>query len=209
MKFDHYLNTWVYWPELEEELGENAFFPDGLVLNAGAGERQIDLPNASKVIGMDIQPSSNVDIVGNLESIPFASAYFDSIVCIAVLEHCRAPWEVVKEFSRVIKPHGKFLCVVPFMQPIHLYPGDYFRFTADGLKAILEENDFSIQKIAITHSIFHVFGWMMEDFLRSRAILWKLLLFPLAMLNYLLSKYMKVNVPTIPSVITVRAIKNN
>ncbi len=202
------LNKWAYWPTINEELGEKALFLDGYVLNAGSGSRKVDLLNAKKVINFDISKNEQADIIGDLELIPFDDHCFDGILNVAVLEHCIHPWKVIAEFNRVLKHKGKLLLVVPFMQPIHLYPGDYYRFTPDGVKSLLLENGFEILHINYTHSIFHTMGWLFEDALKGRNLLLQLLLLPLAKLNYILSKYFpKINISTAPNVITIQAIK--
>jgi SAM-dependent methyltransferase len=203
----NFIKQWVYWPSINEEFGELANIPTGLVLNAGCGVRRISLPNATKILGLDIEPGENVDVVASLENVPFPDNHFDSIVNIAVLEHCERPWKVIAELNRVLKTGGVLLCVVPFMQPVHLYPGDYYRYTEDGLKFLLEDNNFDIQKTSNTHTVFHILGWFVEDFLKEKSAVWSVLLLPVAKLNYLLSKYSKINVKTAPCVVTIVAKK--
>lgn len=204
MKFNR--TKWVYWPDLNEELKNNTFFLDGVVLNAGCGIRDIDLPKAKKVVNMDIEENHRTHVVGNLESIPFGDNYFDGIINIAVLEHCRRPWVVVSEFSRVLRKGGKLICAVPFLQPIHKYPGDYFRMTPDGIESLLADFNFEIKEIQYTHSFFHILGWLFEEIFESRKFL-SLIVLPFALITFLLSKYLKFNKNSMPCVITVLAIK--
>jgi SAM-dependent methyltransferase len=45
--------------------------------------------------------------------LPFASESFSTVLLIAVLEHTREPWRVLAETSRVLRPGGRAIMVVP------------------------------------------------------------------------------------------------
>jgi ubiquinone/menaquinone biosynthesis C-methylase UbiE len=76
--------------------------------------------------------------------LPLRSKCVDLVVLGEVLEHCHSPWLVVKEARRVLVQGGMIAVTVPFLYKIHLDPGDYYRFTAEGLKHLFE--DFEILK---------------------------------------------------------------
>lgn len=199
---------WVHWPTLQAELTPHIEYLEGNVLNAGGGSRQIVLPSASKVTNMDLCAMDGVDIVGDLESIPCPDETFDGILNVAVLEHVRRPWIVVREFHRVLKKGGKLLCVVPFFQPIHYVPEDYFRYTPDGISSLLQDSGFTVEKSIATHSIWHTLGWMGEDIAKERGFFWRMLAFPIAKSIWLISKFSKSSPKTFPNAITVYAKKN-
>ncbi|HBU27575.1 TPA: hypothetical protein DEB00_00470 [Candidatus Uhrbacteria bacterium] len=199
---------WVIWPTLDDELGDKRGLLTGKVLNAGCGTRRPTLPNASEVHNLDIFPGEDIGLVGSIENIPIGNEEFDSVLNIAVLEHVERPWVAVKEMARVLKPGGTLVCCVPFFQPVHKVPCDYYRFTEDGLKFLLEDSGLQIVSSEYTHSAFHVLGWMAEDFLKNRGIILNLTLRPVAALWRVFSKYWNtVNIETFPSVITVVAKK--
>jgi len=198
---------WVYWPTLNQEIEEYRSVFSGTVLNAGCGNRKITLPRSTKIINMDIYPFPVVDVVGDLEKIPFKNKYFDGVVSVAVLEHCKKPWKIIFEISRVTKINGYFLCVVPFAQPIHKVPSDYYRFTFDGIKSLLEDNGFDIVNVKNTHSFFHIIGWYIEEIVVKLPALLQILLYPVAKFFYILTKYVKFNVGNMPCVITILAKK--
>lgn len=196
------------WPTLNEELSvyKNTLY--GKMLNAGCGKRDISFTKVTKVINIDISPSTKADVICNLEKTPFNDEEFDSILNIAVLEHCRKPWEVVKEMHRILKENGKVLCCVPFFQPIHKVPEDYFRFTPDGLVSLFVDSGFQIEQITITHSMFHVIGWMLEDIQLKLPIILKLLFIPFSVITLICSKYLnKLNIATFPCAVTIVAVK--
>ena len=201
------LQKWVHWPTLQEELSEHLSYLNGKILNAGGGHRAISIPQASEIVNMDICAMEGVDVVGDLESIPFSDQTFDGILNVAVLEHVRRPWVVVKEFHRVLKENGRLLCVVPFFQPIHYVPTDYFRYTPDGICSLLQDAGFKIEQCLPTHSLWHTLGWMGEDTAKRKGKLWSLATMPIAKIIWLLSKYGRHQCTTCPNALTVFAQK--
>jgi SAM-dependent methyltransferase len=199
----------VCWPDINDEIKDYKQYLKGKVLNAGCGDRIINLPASSEVINLDIRKTSLTAIVADLEKIPFEDESFDSTLSIAVLEHCKHPWKVVSEINRTLKTDGMLLCCIPFFQPVHNVPSDYWRMTKTGLEQLLMENGFSIIKSVYTHSFFHVIGWILEDAIKQIGI-WGYILVPLFIINYPLSKWFKTrNITTMPSAITVLAKKCN
>ena len=198
----------VHWPSLQEELSPFLGELQGKVLNAGSGRRSIFIPKATEMINMDLESFENVDVVGDLESIPFDDKTFDGVLNVAVLEHVKRPWIVIQELSRVLKRGGKLLCVVPFFQPIHYVPTDYFRFTPDGIRSLLEDAGFKILASKETHSMWHTIGWMLEDKMKDKPAFFRLLAAPFAVFFYLLSKYHNLGSKTFPNAITLIAQKD-
>jgi SAM-dependent methyltransferase len=110
-------------------------FPEGLILDCGAGKRAEYLTN---VVNFEIVPYDTTDVVGVAEELPFADASFDGVVCLNVLEHVKNPFQAAKEISRVLKPGAQLYCVVPFLQLRHGFPNHYYNMTAEGLKNLFD-----------------------------------------------------------------------
>jgi len=108
---------------------------DGLVLDCGAGRRDVYYEN---VVNYEIFDCESTDILGVGEALPFKDNSFDAVISITVLEHVRDPFTCAAEIVRVLKPGGKLLCVVPFLQPLHGYPHHYYNMTGQGLRALFE-----------------------------------------------------------------------
>ena len=114
----------------------------GTVLEIGPGEySHSDL--FDDYVAIDIVNRKRIDVVADVNVLPFRNSIFDSVICIAVLEHTKEPRHVVKEMKRVLAPSGKLLAWVPFVQPMHDLPSDYFRFTREGITDILGNEDHS------------------------------------------------------------------
>ena len=111
--------------------------------------------------------NADVDILSPLHSIPKEEGFFDSIICNAVLEHVENPEDVMKEFRRVCKPGGFLYLSVPFMQPEHLDPTDFQRYTLEGLKCLIQKHSFHVIKAGGLHSVYATLGWVFIEWLKS------------------------------------------
>lgn len=113
--------------------------PDGgVVLDLGAGGRQIK----AGIVAVDFIPFPNTDVVCDIHALAFEDASVDSVICTGTLEHVRDPGRVMDEIHRVLKPNGLVHVEVPFMQPYHADPVDYWRWTEDGLRLFATERGF-------------------------------------------------------------------
>jgi SAM-dependent methyltransferase len=110
---------------LIQELG-----PSALVLDLGSGTQR----RAGHIVNLEIEPMSNVNVVGDGHELPFKDEVFDAVILEAVLEHVREPKVVVSEVHRVLKYGGWVYAGVPFIQGYHASPEDYQRYTVQGLE---------------------------------------------------------------------------
>jgi SAM-dependent methyltransferase len=147
------IRLWGMKPQLKIQTTRDAVrfslpYIKGKVLDAGGGTRakyrSLILSNASEYVNLDGQPGGFTDVVGDVMKMPFDGSSFDTVVCNQVLEHIPRPADVIAEASRVLKPGGYFVCTAPFLEPNHADPGDYFRYTQQGLESLCEASDFSI-----------------------------------------------------------------
>jgi SAM-dependent methyltransferase len=173
------------FPHIETEFGVYRQYYKGNVLNAGAGNRDIRPMIQGKLYNQDIPGgfhNANIDIYSPLHKIPVADAFFDCIICNAVLEHVENPEEVMREFQRVCKPGGYLYLAVPFMQPEHLDPTDFQRYTLDGLKRLVRQHGFEVVHAEGVHSVYTTLGWICGEWLKTantfENFIWKCLLFP-------------------------------
>lgn len=164
------LNIGKLFPALADELGAYAEELDGEVLNAGAGDRDLRSLVPGRVHNQDIAEglhSADIDIVSPLHRIPVEDGFFDGIVCNAVLEHVANPEEVIAEFARVAKPGALLYLCVPFMQPEHLDPTDFQRYTIDGLKLLVERHGFAVREADPMHNVYVTLGWIAREWLMA------------------------------------------
>ncbi len=108
------------------------FKPDGIVLHAGSGTRILPDP----CLNVDLFPFPGVDVVADLEALPFKDGVFAAVTCDQVLEHVPSPHTVTREFIRVVRPGGLIHVASPFVFPWHPSPSDYTRWTLEGLASL-------------------------------------------------------------------------
>ena len=106
--------------------------PDAKILDVGAGGRRI----APGITTLDAIAGPEVDIVGDVHSMPVGDNGYDCVFCTGTLEHVEDPWRAIAEIYRVTRPGGIVHIDVPFIQGFHADPNDYWRFTIDGLKLL-------------------------------------------------------------------------
>ena len=119
--------------EIPEYLEKN---PSHRVLNVGSGNTTL---TDDRVVHMDIFRYEVIDLIADSSHLPFADRSFDAIFCDAVLEHVKNPFQVVGEFSRVLKEEGYVSAGVPFLFPYHDVPDHYFNFSSSGIKSLFKD----------------------------------------------------------------------
>jgi SAM-dependent methyltransferase len=158
-----------FFPTLEDEIGEHRRWLKGRVLNAGAGDRDISHLVDGQLVNLDIAEglhnASAMDILSPLHDIPVEDGHFDVVICNAVLEHVRNPTEALDEFRRVTRPGGVLYLVVPFMQPEHLDPTDFQRYTIDGLQELVCVHGYEVVEAGGVHSVYTTLGWIAMEWL--------------------------------------------
>lgn len=66
---------------------------------------------------------------GDGEKMAFPDASFDTALCIQVLEHTFDPLAMVREMSRVLRPGGTAIFLIPQTSVLHQAPRHYCNFT--------------------------------------------------------------------------------
>ena len=123
----------------------------GRVLDVGAGEAPWrELLTEAEYMGVDVKAADEfgmrrkADITyydGN--TLPFADASFDHVLCTEVLEHVPEPGRFLVELNRVLRSGGSLVLTVPWSARLHHAPHDYTRFTRFGLNLLLQSAGFS------------------------------------------------------------------
>lgn len=99
----------------------------------------------SVAVGIDMEPGPGVDVVLNLEeTLPYTLGRFAHIDCISVLEHSRRPWLLAANVERLLEPGGTLYLSVPWVWRLHFYPGDYWRISVEGIRALFPAVKWSV-----------------------------------------------------------------
>ncbi|MBC7624910.1 MAG: class I SAM-dependent methyltransferase [Aeromicrobium sp.] len=204
----------VIWPPIDFELIEarNAGLLRGHILNAGAGWRDLSHLIEGALINQDItwpgDDRKNVDIFSPLHDIPVSNATFDTILCIAVLEHVVNPDEIIPEFFRVLKPGGYVIASVPFLQPEHKIPTDYQRYTKDGLERRFLRNNFEVVSTRNVFNVYFTLHWIVYEWLHlSDSLIYKALRVAILPLLLYLAKTSRLSSDKLASVFQIIARK--
>lgn len=164
--------------------------PGQLILDAGAGDsRYRSLFADRNYIGVDAALGkglqySGLDVLTDLEALPFPEKTFDTVLCMNVLEHVRQPYACLKEIHRVLKPTGTIYLLVPLFAREHQTPHDYYRYTFYGINYLLERSGFAVDYIRPVGGYFRVLGGILSRasgylFHRKRTWAMKLLFSPI------------------------------
>jgi len=86
------------------------------------------------------------DLLGTGENIPLKDESVDCVVLTEVLEHVREPDLVLREIRRVLRRGGKLVLSAPFTFWHHPDPIDFYRFSSQGLRYVLEKNGFEVRR---------------------------------------------------------------
>lgn len=93
---------------------------------------------------MIVDRTYETDIMCNLEDgLPFSDPQFESVLMLNVLEHVFKFKKLCNEIKRVIAQGGSAYTWVPFLINVHQDQTDYFRYTDQASKMILQEAKFS------------------------------------------------------------------
>lgn len=93
--------------------------------------------------GLDFQEGHNVDIVADIHQLPaYMTGKFTGVLCSEVLEHVKRPWVALPEIRRVMSPGGCLVLTTLTAFHIHGFPDDYYRYTAQGIRTLLEDAGF-------------------------------------------------------------------
>jgi SAM-dependent methyltransferase len=125
----------------------------GTMLDIGCGTRRYEVIFREAVdtyIGLDwpaVESQVFPDVIGDAMRIPFMDAAFDVVLATELMEHLPSPNDFLAEVHRVLRRNGSVILSVPFMEPLHEEPRDYYRFTPYSLQRLLEQSGFTINRI--------------------------------------------------------------
>ncbi len=129
------------------DLAQRVDFPEPIV-EFGSLQVKEGQPNdlrplfaGRRFVGTDFRAGPGVDRIEDLRGLSFGAGEVGTALCLDTLEHCADPLTACREMHRVLADGG--LCVITSVMliGIHAYPSDYWRFTPEGLRLLLEGFD--------------------------------------------------------------------
>ncbi len=158
-----------YWMEtrnLRRAVAALAPRASGRLLDVGVGDRPyaaLFAPHVVRYVGLEYPPACDnlnpgiserllraqglVDVWGDGHHLPFRDGGFDTVLSTEVLEHVPDPDRCVAQLSRMLRPGGTLLLTVPFCTPLHALPFDFYRYTAAGIRALLERHGLALESV--------------------------------------------------------------
>ena len=99
-------------------------------------------------VGVDLKGGFSMnDAVAVSEYLPFKNDFFDVALCTQVLEHVNDPLKTLREIHRTLNDKGVLFLSTHGTYFEHPGPHDFWRWTREGLRKILTDNNFKVEKI--------------------------------------------------------------
>jgi SAM-dependent methyltransferase len=108
-------------------------------------------------VGADMAPGDGVDVVADLtadfHSLPdrLRTTRFGAILCLSVMEHVRDIYKLAANLRRLLADDGIAFISVPWVWRFHGYPSDYWRFSPEALKFLLEPLQLDVSASCLSH----------------------------------------------------------
>jgi SAM-dependent methyltransferase len=177
----------IYYSQYKVTLPLIKKFARGKLIDLGCGYmpfKDLISDKISDYHGFDISDvTGQIKYIGDIQNMSMISDnFYDTAICIEVLEHIPDPFKAIKEIFRILKPGGRFIVSVPFIARLHDEPHDYYRFTSYGLMHLLKYGNFDIVTINKRGGFFSFTGHQLSTLLLGftwkipilKQILWSL-----------------------------------
>lgn len=117
-----------------QELGPKLPHRRGRVLSISSSA------NLGDLLGVEATEVVNAEYPDhNMLSLGFPDESFDYVFSDQVLEHVEGdPYKAIEESGRVLRPGGVAVHTTCFINPVHAFPKDFWRFTPDALSLMHE-----------------------------------------------------------------------
>lgn len=180
-----------YWGRvrIDSAISERAKLARGTLLDVGCGIKpyeKVFAPHVEKYLGLEYSPESGfrgnkADFCGDAANLPLADASIDTILCTEVLEHVPDPERTIGEFARVLRPGGTLITTAPFVYPIH-DAHDYFRYSPDGLAAIMQRHDLTVEEVKPLSGTAITLAEMINIYWYDIGFIWTKWLYPVGLI---------------------------
>mgnify|MGYP003954879041 CR=1 FL=1 len=139
-----------------------------LILDLGCGNKK-----RKDAVGVDLNASTNPDIVHNLNKFPypFESSSVDKIIMDNTLEHLQDIIAVMEELYRIVKPGGSVKIITPYFRSVWaiIDPTHLHYFTTNSF-AYYDANHIICKRYQYTHARFNTIKIVFNEPIKSDPI---------------------------------------
>jgi len=168
----------IYRMLMNRELQQWRTDVGGVVLDLASGQmpsyrRVLGLMKTPSVrmIGVDYKRELRPQVVADMQyPLPFKDKIADIVIISSFLYIHPEPKELLNESRRLLKPKGMLLLTVPLIYPHNPEPTDYWRFTDEGLRLLLNHAGFNDFTIIPFGGRWSAAVYLLSPFLRPRKI---------------------------------------
>lgn len=143
-----------------------------MLLDFGSGDtpyRQLFESRVGRYVGADLEANPVAAAVINPDgTLAVEDESFDVVLSTQVLEHVLDPMKYLAEARRVLRPKGELILSTHGYWRYHPHPTDYWRWTASGLRKIVEESGFQIVEFHGIMGPFSTALQLMQDAIYPR-----------------------------------------
>ena len=132
-------------------------------IDLGAGGRKL----RRDALRVDRDFGQAAELLADCHDLPFESASLQAVVSTGMLEHVAEPSRVLTEVRRVLRDGGLVYLEVPFLQGYHADPDDYWRFTQNGLRLLLEQSGFDVEESGSHMGPASAMCWIASEIIAS------------------------------------------
>jgi len=148
-RFDRTRVVLTYLLQHLKALIESDLLPVGdKILDYGCGGKPYEsllLQKFASYIAADLPGNPNADLEITADGgLPSKASTFDCVLSSQVLEHVTDPRKYLSEANRVLKPGGSLVLSTHGNWPYHPDPGDFWRWTGEGLKLEIQRARFDV-----------------------------------------------------------------
>lgn len=157
---------------------------------AGGGQLVVQLGSGTSrlhpaIINCDLFPFAETDLIADCLQLPIRDSSVDLVFSNALLEHVSDPELAVREQWRILKPGGRMIATIPFLQPFHGSPDDYSRWTRHGLLQIFYRAGFNDVRVMAECGPTSTLLWIVQEYLclvfslgnkKAYSVMWWLIL---------------------------------
>jgi SAM-dependent methyltransferase len=103
------------------------------------------------------------DLIGSADSLPVEAEAFHAVLLTQVLEHVSEPAAVLAEVRRVLMPGGTLFMTAPLTWELHEMPYDFYRYTSEGLRHLLDGAGFVDIEVNARNDCFTTLAQLMRN----------------------------------------------